>query len=174
LAALKKEGKVRWIGVSNFNKEELEKCSAIAPITSLQPPYNLLKREIEADVYPYCIENKIGVIVYSPMASGLLTGAMSVERAKDLPQDDWRKKNPAFQEPKLSQNLALAEVLRKIGAQRDRTAGEVAVAWTLKNPAVTGAIVGARTAKQVQTSFRADDIVLTDEEMKKIEAAIPS
>ncbi len=175
LAALQKEGKVRYIATSNFSREELEKCHAIAPVTSLQPPYSLLRREIEAEVLPFCKENNIGVIVYSPMASGLLTGSMSVDRAKNLPDDDWRKKNPNFQEPRLSKNLVLADTLAKIGASRgNRTAGEIAIAWTLRNPAVTGAIVGARDAKQVEQMFRAADILLTDEEAKTIEAAIPA
>ena len=168
MARLQKEGKVRWIGVSNFSAEELRRAQAIAPITSLQPPYSLIKRDIEKEVLPLCQKENIGVIVYSPMASGLLTGAMTRERAADLPADDWRKKNPEFQEPKLSQNLALVERLRAVGKKHGRTPGQVAIAWTLANPAVTGAIVGARDAKQVEQIMAAPDFRLTAEEFAEI------
>ena len=144
LADLKREGKVRWIGVSNFNVAQLKRAQAIAPVTSLQPPYSLLHREVEEDVLPYCLHKGIGVIVYSPMASGLLTGAMTRERAARLPQDDWRRSHPDFTEPNLSRNLELVDLLREIAKRHNRTVGEVAIAWTLRNPAVTAAIVGAR------------------------------
>ena len=149
MAKLQQEGKVRWIGASNFSREELEKAGRIAPVTSLQPPYSLIKRDIEAEVLPYCQQQNVGVIVYSPMASGLLTGAMSRERAAALPENDWRSRSPEFKEPKLSENLALVERLRRVGAGRGQSPAEIAVAWTLHHPAVTGAIVGARNAKQV-------------------------
>ena len=150
LAKLQQEGKVRWIGASNFSLEELRRAQAIAPITSLQPPYSLIRREIETDILPWCKKQSVGVIVYSPMASGLLSGAMTRKRAAALPPNDWRSRNPEFQEPKLSKNLQLAERLDAVGKQHGRNAGEVAVAWTLQHPAVTGAIVGARIAKQVE------------------------
>lgn len=170
LAKLQKAGKVRWIGTSNFSAEELRHAQAIAPVASLQPPYSLIKREIEKDVLPLCEQEQIGVIAYSPMASGLLTGAMTRERAADLPADDWRKKNAEFQEPKLSVNLALVDRLRKVGRQHGRTPGQVAIAWTLRHPAVTGAIVGARNAKQVEEIMAAPDFRLTQEEIAEIEA----
>ena len=170
LAQLRKEGKVRWIGVSNFGVEELQKAQAIAPITSLQPPYSLIRRDVESGQLPYCQREGIGVIVYSPMASGLLTGAMTRERAASLPKNDWRTRNPAFQEPKLSENLAVAERLRVVGARHGRSPGEVAIAWALRHPAVTAAIVGARNPKQVDGVIGAMEFRLTPEEIAQIEA----
>jgi len=169
MTQLQKEGKVRWIGVSNFHVEEMRRAQAIAPITSLQPPYSLVRREVERDILPYCRSEGLGVIVYSPMASGLLTGAMTRERAASLPDSDWRSRDLEFQEPRLSKNLALVERLRKIGARHGRPPGQVAIAWTLRNPAVTGAIVGARNAKQVEGNVGAAELSLTDEEIAKIE-----
>jgi aryl-alcohol dehydrogenase-like predicted oxidoreductase len=169
LADLKKQGKVRWIGVSNFNVEQLRRAQAIAPVTSLQPPYSLIDRDIEREILPYCLRAGIGVIVYSPMASGLLTGAMTRERAAALPEDDWRRRSSNFNEPKLSQNLALVERLREIGKRHGRSPGEVAIAWTLHNPAVTGAIVGARNARQAEGVMRAGELILSDEEVNEIE-----
>ena len=169
LAALQREGKVRWIGVSNFSVQQIKRAQAIAPVTSLQPPYSLIHREIEEDVLPYCLHKGIGVIVYSPMASGLLTGAMTRERAARLPQDDWRKGHPDFSEPNLSRNLGLVERLREIAKRHNRSAGEVAIAWTLHHPAVTGAIVGARNARQAEGVMRAGDLRLNDKEVNEIE-----
>ncbi|MGH9544257.1 MAG: aldo/keto reductase [Terriglobales bacterium] len=169
LADLKKQGKVRWIGVSNFNVAQLRRALAIAPVTSLQPPYSLVDRSVEGETLPYCLREGIGVIVYSPMASGLLTGAMSRERAAKLPKDDWRRGSSNFNEPKLSQNLALVERLREIGKRHGRAPGEIAIAWTLHNPAVTGAIVGARNARQAEGVMRAGDLRLADEEVEEIE-----
>ena len=169
LAALKREGKVRWIGVSNFNVQQLRRAQAIAPVTSLQPPYSLVHREIEDEILPYCLREGIGVIVYSPMASGLLTGAMTRERAAKLPKDDWRRTHPDFTEPNLSRNLALVERLREIAKRHNRSIGEVAIAWTLHNPAVTGAIVGARNARQAEGVMRAGDLRLNDKEVNEIE-----
>jgi aryl-alcohol dehydrogenase-like predicted oxidoreductase len=169
LAALQREGKVRWIGVSNFNVQQLKRAQAIAPITSLQPPYSLVHREIEDEILPYCLRTGIGVIVYSPMASGLLTGAMTRERAAKLPKDDWRRLHPDFTEPNLSRNLALVDRLREIAKRHNRSVGEVAIAWTLHNPAVTGAIVGARNAKQAEGVMRAGDLSLSNEEVNEIE-----
>jgi len=171
LAKLQKEGKVRWIGASNFSAEELRHAQTISPVTSLQPPYSLIKRDIEKEILPLCEREKIGVIAYSPMASGLLTGAMTRERAAKLPADDWRRNNAEFKEPKLSHNLELVERLRKIGQRHGHTPGQVAIAWTLRNPVVTGAIVGARNAKQVEEMMSAVDFRLTKTEIAEIEGA---
>jgi aryl-alcohol dehydrogenase-like predicted oxidoreductase len=171
LAALKKEGKVRWIGVSNFNVEQLQRASKIAPVTSLQPPCSLIRRKIENEILPFCEKQGIGVIVYAPMASGLLTGAMTRERAGALPPDDFRSRSPEFSEPRLTKNLDLVERLRQVGARHGRSPGEVAIAWTLSRPAVTGAIVGARNAKQAEGVMRAGDLKLSREEIAEIEGA---
>jgi len=168
MADLKREGKVRWIGVSNFNVNQLKRAAAIAPITSLQPRYSLIHRDVEAEVLPYCEQNGIGVIVYAPMASGLLTGAMTRDRVAKLPQDDWRRNHQDFKDPNLSRNLALVELLEQIGRNHQRSPGEVAIAWTLQNPAVTGAIVGARSAKQADGVMRAADLHLSGEEILQI------
>lgn len=169
MVQLQKEGKVRWIGVSNFNVEELRQAQKIAPITSLQPPYSLVRREVEEKILPYCRSNGLGVIAYSPMASGLLTGAMTRERVAGLPASDWRSRDIEFKEPRLSKNLALVERLREVGQRHGSLPGQVAIAWVLQNPAVTGAIVGARNAKQVEGNVGATDLHLTDEEIAKIE-----
>jgi aryl-alcohol dehydrogenase-like predicted oxidoreductase len=174
MASLQREGKVRWIGVSNFNPEQMQRAQAIAPITSLQPPYSLIHRDIEAEILPYCRREGIGVIAYSPMASGLLTGVMTRERAARLPENDWRRRDPEFNEPKLSHNLALVERLRAIGARHGRSPGEVAIAWALGNPAVTGAIVGARSPQQAEQIMGAGGFRLAGEEMAEIEAPLPS
>ena len=170
LAELQREGKVRWIGVSNFTAAQMERAARIAPITSLQPPYSLVSPEIEGDQLPYCGAHNIGVIVYSPMKAGLLSGAMTRERALNLPEDDWRRRNPAFQEPALTKNLALVEVLREIGNEHGRTPGEVAIAWTLRRPEVTAAIVGMRSAQQVDGVIGAMEFRLSEEEIKRIDA----
>lgn len=168
LASLQREGKVRWIGVSNFSVQQLRRAQAIASVTSLQPRYSAVHREIEDEVLPYCLREGIGVIVYSPMASGLLTGAMTRERAAKLPKDDWRKNHPDFTEPNLSRNLALVKRLQEIARRHNRSAGEVAIAWTLHSPAVTGAIVGARNARQAEGVMRAGELRLTDEDVSEI------
>ncbi len=173
LADLQRQGKVRHIGVSNFTVEDLETAERIAPVGSLQPPYSMLRRAIEADVLPYCEDHNIGVIVYSPMLSGLLTGAMTRERVAGLAASDWRRNNKEFQEPNLTRNLALVEVLRGIGARHGRSAGEVAIAWTLRHPAVTGAIVGGRSAAQVDGVIGAMDFRLSEAELTEIERALP-
>ena len=170
LANLKREGKVRWIGVSNFDVQQLQRAQAIAPVTSLQPRYSLVHREIEDELLPYCLTEGIGVIVYSPMASGLLTGTMTRERAALLPKDDWRRGHPDFTEPNLSHNLTLVERLQEIARSHNRSAGEVAIAWTLHHPAVTGAIVGARNARQAEGVMQAGELRLTDEDANQIEA----
>ncbi len=171
LVDLKREGKVRWVGVSNFSVTQLKRAQAIAPITSLQPRYSLIHREAEVDLLPFCRSEGIGVIVYSPMASGLLTGAMTRARISALPKDDWRRSHPDFTEPKLSANLAIVEKLRNLGQRLSKTPGEVAIAWTLHNPAVTGAIVGARNPGQAEGVMRAGELHLTEEETDEIESA---
>ncbi len=161
LLRLRDEGKVRHIGVSNFNIEQLERLRPIAPVDSLQPAYSLLRRDIEQELLPYCLEQQIGVLVYSPMASGLLAGKMSRERIASLPSNDWRKtKSLEFQEPRLSENLALADRLTALAARYGATVAELAVAWTLRHPAVSGAIVGARRANQIDDFVGAAEIEL--------------
>jgi aryl-alcohol dehydrogenase-like predicted oxidoreductase len=170
MAKLQREGKVRWIGVSNFSAAQMERCRAIAPVTSLQPPYSAISPEVEDETLPYCLRNGIGTIVYSPMKSGLLTGAMTKERVAAFPEDDFRKRAPAFQEPQLTRNLQLAELMREIGRRHSRTAGEAAIAWTLRNPAVTAAIVGMRSVKQVEGVAGALEFRLSPEEVAEIDA----
>jgi aryl-alcohol dehydrogenase-like predicted oxidoreductase len=172
LARLKDEGKVRWIGVSNFSVAQLDRIRAIAPITSLQPPYSAASPEIEADLLPYCATHGIGVLVYSPMKSGLLTGAMTRERIASLPDDDFRKRAPAFTEPQLSRNLALVEVLRDVGARHGRSPGETAIAWALRRPEVTAAIVGIRSAKQLEGVIGAAEYRLSAEDIAAIDAFV--
>ncbi len=149
LAELQRQGKVRWIGVSNFNASQMKRAAAIAPITSLQPPYSMIRREVEAETLPYVHANGIGVIAYSPMGSGMLTGSMTRERVANLPSDDWRTRSAFFQEPLLSRNLKIVDKVTQIAAHVGRSPGEVAIGWVLKNPAVTAAIVGIRSPEQV-------------------------
>src|SRR5437667_218056 len=170
LAALQRQGKVRHIGVSNCNVAQMKRAQAIAPIASLQPRYSLLHREIEAAILPFVARENIGVIAYSPMASGLLTGAMTPERIAGLPADDWRRGNSDFREPQLSRNLKLVRLLRAIGNHHGRSPGEVAVAWVLRRPAVTGAIVGARRPDQVRGLSGAAEFRLSPRERAEIEA----
>ena len=170
LAALQKEGKVRWIGVSNFNVQQLQRVQSIAPVTSLQPPFSLVRPEVEQQVLPFVAENQIGVLAYSPMGSGLLTGSMTQERVANLPPDDWRVRNPHFQEPLLSRNLKIADKLNNIGSRHGRTAGEVALAWVLYHPAITAAIVGIRTPEQVAGIRGALEFRLDESEFGEIES----
>jgi len=170
LARLKEEGKLRWIGVSNFDVAQMERCRAIAPLTSLQPPYSAISPEVEDAQLPYCQKHGIGVIAYSPMKSGLLTGKMTKERVAAFPKDDFRGRAPAFQEPDLSRNLALAELMRTIGARHGRTPGEVAIAWVLRRPEVTAAIVGMRSAEQTEGVIGALEFRLTPAEIAEIDA----
>ncbi len=172
LALLQREGKIRNIGLSNFNAKQMQRALNVASITSLQPQYSLLARDVESSILPFAREHEIGVIVYSPMASGLLTGAMTRERIAALPEDDWRKRSPNFQEPLLSRNLRLVEALRAIAKRRDATPGEVAIAWTLRNPAVTGAIVGVRSERQVSGIAGAADLELSADDMLEIEQGL--
>src|SRR5437868_3128237 len=170
MARLKVEGKVRNIGVSNFDAGQMQRALAIAPITSLQPRYSLIHREVERAILPFAEQENIGVIAYSPMASGLLTGAITRERIQQLPADDWRQSNPDFQEPLLSRNLRLVRLLRAIGQHHGRSPGEVAIAWVLQNPAVTGAIVGARRPAQIKSIVGAAAFWLSPSELAEIHA----
>ncbi len=170
MARFKEQGKIRWIGVSNFRVAPMKRVQAIAPLTSLQPPYSMLRRAVEEEVLPFAQANGIGVINYSPMVSGLLTGAMTAERVAALPADDWRRKAVEFNEPKLSKNMRLVELLREIGSAHQVSPGVVAVAWTLNNPAITAAIVGGRSGKQVEGLAPALSFRLSGEEFGRIDA----
>jgi len=168
MARLQEDGLVRHIGVSNFSVDQLRRIIPIAPVASLQPPYSILRPAVEKELLPFCQEQNIGVIVYSPMLSGMLSGAMSRERVANFSSGDWRRNNKEFQEPRLSLNLELVELLKQIGAPYGRSAGEVAIAWTLRNPAVTGAIVGGRNAAQVEGIIGAGEFRLSGEEIERI------
>ena len=174
LAEMQCQGKVRYIGVSNFDATQMKRALSVTPITSLQPPYSLLARNVETSILPFAKANNVGVIVYSPMYSGLLSGAMTSERIARLSEDDWRKRDPNFHEPPLSRNLRLVELLRSIGKRYNVSPGEVAIAWTLRNPAVTAAIVGVRTAKQVHGIRGAASLLLTEAEAGEIENGLTS
>lgn len=170
LAQLKAEGKVRFIGVSNFSIPQMDRLRKISPITSLQPPYSLIRRDVEGQILPYCCENRIGVIGYSPMASGLLSGKMSRERIERMDPTDWRARvNANFKDPLLERNLKLQELLKSIGAQYGCTAGAVAIAWTLLHPAVTATIVGMRNPDQIDGVIQAEELILSDDDQKRIE-----
>ena len=168
LSDLKRDGKLRHIGASNFTVADLEAADRVAPITSLQPPYSALRRDIEADVLPWCLAHNVGVIVYSPMQSGLLTGTMTRERLAALPENDWRRRAKYFQEPYLTQAIELTERLRAVGTRYERSPGEVAIAWTLKHPAVTAAIVGGRRPEQLDGIVGAADLQLTAADVEEI------
>ena len=168
LAELKEEGLVRHIGVSNFSVGQLERAESISPVEALQPPYSLLDREVEAEILPYCEEHGIGVIVYSPMSSGLLTGRMTRERIASLPEDDWRRQSARFREPELSPALELVERVKAVAERHDVSPGAVAVAWTLRHPAVHGAIVGFRRPDQVNPIVAAAALELSDDDVAEI------
>jgi len=172
MARLREEGLVRHIGVSNFSVAQLQRVMAIAPAASVQPPYSMLRPAAEVELLPFCLEHNIGVIVYSPMLSGMLTGAMTLERAAQFSVDDWRRQNKEFQEPRLSANLELVELLKRIGAPHKLSPGEVAIAWTLRNPAVSGAIVGGRNASQVEGIIGAGEFRLSQQEIGIIDLHI--
>jgi aryl-alcohol dehydrogenase-like predicted oxidoreductase len=174
LAEAQKAGKVRAIGVSNFGPSELARVARIAPVISLQPPYSMLTRGIEAETLPYCSHHGIGVIAYSPMQSGLLSGRMTRERVAALPESDWRRRSSEFQEPRLSRNLALVEMLRTIGSRHGKSPGEVAIAWTLRRSEVTAAIVGARRADQIDGIIGAATFRLSESELGEIQATLPA
>jgi aryl-alcohol dehydrogenase-like predicted oxidoreductase len=170
MAELKEQGLVRHIGVSNFDVDQLRRIQSIAPVETLQPQYSLIERDIEQDVLPYCRREGIGVIVYSPMGSGLLSGKMTRERIEDMPDDDWRREDPRFQDPQLTENLELVERLRVIAERHHTVPGAVAVAWTLRHPAVDAAIVGFRRPDQVEPLLAAANLELSDQEIQEIEA----
>lgn len=172
MAELKEEGLVKHIGVSNFNAEQMKRAQSIEPVESLQPPYSMLRRGIEQEILPFCMEHDIGVIVYSPMLCGMLSGAMTRERALNLPESDWRRNNKEFQEPRLGHNLELVELLRTIGKKHGASPGEVAVAWTLHHPGVTAAIVGGRSAEQVEGTIGAAKLRLAREETDAVEECL--
>lgn len=172
MAELIKEGKVRYIGVSNFNVELLEKISKIHPVTSLQPQYSMIKREAEEELLPYCAKNNIGVVCYSPMAKGLLTGAFSKERVAQLPDEDHRKRTPDFQDPLLSCTLELVEKLRPIAERNGRTLSQLAIAWVLRRPEVTSAIVGVRRPSQIEDTAPAGDWNLSDVDIADIQVLL--
>jgi aryl-alcohol dehydrogenase-like predicted oxidoreductase len=169
LAELKEQGLVRHIGVSNFDVGQLQRIQQIAPVETLQPPFSLIAREAEDKILPFAEYEGIGVIAYSPMGSGLLTGAMTRERIQVLPEDDWRKHSERFQEPKLTQHLAVVERLKMVAARMDTTPGAVAVAWALRNPAVDGAIIGLRRPGQVDSILDAARMELSDADLAQIE-----
>jgi aryl-alcohol dehydrogenase-like predicted oxidoreductase len=168
MADLQRQGKVRWIGVSNFSPSQMERARMIAPITSNQPPYSMLNRSVEAEILPFCQKHNIGVLNYAPMHSGLLSGAMSKERVAAFPKDDFRRNAKNYQEPLLSRNLAVADFLKAVGTRHNVSAGVIAIAWTLHQPAITAAIVGGRNAKQVEGVLPAIDLRLTDAEVAEI------
>jgi aryl-alcohol dehydrogenase-like predicted oxidoreductase len=172
IADLIREGKVRYGGVSNFSVEQLKRVQAIHPVASLQPPYSMLQRGIEEELLAYCAANDIGGIAYSPMQAGLLTGKFTKERVANLPDDDWRKRDPHFREPELSANLALVEKLRPIAERNGRTVAQLAIAWVLRRSEVTAAIVGARRPSQIEETAPAGDWVLSEEDVAEIEALL--
>jgi aryl-alcohol dehydrogenase-like predicted oxidoreductase len=169
MASLKEQGLVRHIGVSNFDTEQLRRIQSIAPVETLQPPYSLIDRDADAEILPFARRAGMGVIVYSPMGSGLLTGAITRERIAAMPDNDWRKTDARFTEPRLGRHLALAARLREIADRHGVAPGAVAVAWTLRNPAVTAAITGFRRPDQVDPILAAANLELTDEDMTEIE-----
>jgi len=169
LSEFKDEGLVRHIGVSNFDVEQLRRAQAIAAVETLQPPYSLIDRHVEEEILPFCEREGIGVIVYSPMGSGMLTGAMTRERIASLPDDDWRKRSPGFQEPELTRRLELVARLERVAERLGVSPGAVAVAWTLRNPAVDGAIVGFRRPDQVDPILPAAELELSDEDLSELE-----
>lgn len=169
LAKLKEEGKLRWIGVSNFSPAQLARARAIAPVASLQPAYSMLRRAIEPELMPTCARHGIGILAYSPMQAGLLTGAMTRVRVQSLPEDDWRRRTAEFQEPRLTKNLELQARLAELGARHHHSAAVVALAWVLRRPELTGAIVGARNAAQVQGWIAALEFRLSEAELAEID-----
>jgi aryl-alcohol dehydrogenase-like predicted oxidoreductase len=171
MAELKEQGLVRHIGVSNFDTDQLRRAQSIAPVETLQPAYSLIDRRAEDRVLPRAARDGIGVIVYSPMGSGLLTGAITRERVAAMPDDDWRRSDPRFAEPQLTRHLALAARLRTVADRHGVTPGAVAVAWTLLNPAVSGAITGFRRPDQVDPILPAADLKLTGQDLADIASA---
>ncbi|MDB4651617.1 aldo/keto reductase [Verrucomicrobia bacterium] len=172
VAELVEAGKIRYAGVSNFNMEQLKRIQPIHPVTSLQPPYSMLRREVEEEVLPYCRENQIGIVAYSPMQAGLLTGRFSKERVQNLPANDWRKANPFFTSPQLEANLSIIEQLRPVAAQMEITLPQLALAWVLRRSEMTAAIAGARRPEQILETVKAGEIVIPDELLLKIERVL--
>ncbi len=168
LVELQQQGKLKHIGVSNFDVEQMKRAEKIGAVETLQPPYSLVMPEVQDEILPYCGQNDIGVIVYSPMASGLLTGAMTAERVANMPDNDWRGTHPEFQQPRLDRNLALADLLGKIAERHNVPTPNISIAWTLHNPNVSAAIVGARNPRQVDGIVDAADITLTEEDINEI------
>ncbi len=169
VAELVEAGKIRYAGVSNFNMEQLKRIQPIHPVTSLQPPYSMLRREVEEEILPYCRENQIGIVAYSPMQAGLLTGRFSKERVQNLPANDWRKANPFFTSPQLEANLSIIEQLRPVAAQMEITLPQLALAWVLRRSEITAAIAGARRPEQILETVKAGEILIHDELLLKIE-----
>ena len=169
VAELVEAGKIRYAGVSNFNMEQLKRIQPIHPVTSLQPPYSMLRREVEEEILSYCRENQIGIVAYSPMQAGLLTGRFSKERVQNLPANDWRKANPFFTSPQLEANLSIIEQLRPVAAQMEITLPQLALAWVLRRSEMTAAIAGARRPEQILETVKAGEIVIPDELLLKIE-----
>lgn len=169
VAELIAAGKIRYAGVSNFSLEQLKRVQPIHPVTSLQPPYSMLRREVEEEILPYCRENQIGVVAYSPMQAGLLTGKFSKERVENLPPNDWRKANPFFTSPQLETNLSIIEQLRPIAEQMDITLSQLALAWVLRREEMTAAIVGARRPEQILETVKAGEIEIPGELLGKID-----
>ena len=169
MAELVNEGKVRHLGVSNFNVEQIERLRKIHPVASVQPPYSMLHREAEDDLLDYCAQNNIGVIVYSPMQRGLLTGKFSAEILAGLPVDDHRRKNPDFHEPRFSATMEFVECLKKIAERSGKTCAQLAISWVLRRPEVTAAIVGARRPGQIEETAPAADFKLSKEDIEETE-----
>lgn len=172
LGYLIKEGKIRYAGVSNFNVEQLKRIQAIHPIASIQPPYSMLQRGIEDNLLDYCSSNNIGIIVYSPMQKGLLTGEITKERIQNLPEDDHRRRDPLFNEPLLSSNLQLVDELSSVAEKNGKTVAQLAITWVLSRPEITAAIVGARRSYQIEETVIAGDWVLSKNDMATIEAIL--
>jgi len=172
IADLIREGKVRYAGVSNFNLNQMERAQAIHPVTSLQPPYNMLRREIEEDILAFCRKNKIGIVAYSPMQAGLLTGKFTAERAKELPGSDWRTRHHYFMEPQLSVNLEVVEQLKSIANANAISLAQLALAWVLRHNEITSAIVGVRNARQIEETSAAGNIRLSEPDIDRIEGIL--
>ena len=173
IADLIREGKVRYAGVSNFSVEQIKRIQPIHPVASLQPPYSMLERGVEQELLSFCAENDMGVVAYSPMQTGLLTGKYTKERVASLPDDDWRKdRSPHFQEPALSATLELVEGLRPIAERNGRTLPQLAIAWVLRRPEVTAAIVGSRRPAQIEGTAPAGDWVLSEGDIAEIDALL--
>ncbi|WP_163132083.1 aldo/keto reductase [Agarivorans sp. Alg241-V36] len=170
MAELKQQGKIRYLGVSNHSVEQMQRLQKIAPINCMQPPYSLINRDCEAELLPYCQQHNAGVICYSPMGSGLLTGKMTAERIAAMGDDDWRKKADYFNEPKLSHNLKIVAALQQVAERHQVSAAEVAIAWTLKHPAITGAIVGMRSPEQADGVIKGANLKLDEQDIALIES----